>query len=321
MFMKRLKFVIGLFSATAERYSLVEGPRLGAAFAYYATFSIFPAILLGVTVFGFVLGDDAPARERLLEAIGTPGSREILEKTLMTMQESRSARGLSAIIALFTLLFSASGATVELDNALNRIWCVPPRRSKGIVGSVKQFLQERLSGFAIVIGLGIALIASLIGSSVLSAVASRAREQINTPLWPALLRTAELTFSISLIALVFTLAFHFIPRSRPRFRDVVGGAVLTTVGLTILKELFASFLSGLTSYSAYGMVGGVLALATWIYLSSQVIFFGAQLTRVHAEKLGVVGECEMLPPTQNERPSKAGPANQADRNDRGVATA
>jgi membrane protein len=309
MFKKRLRFVIGLFSATAERFSQVEGPRLGAAFAYYATFSIFPAILLGVTVFGFVLGDDAPARERLLDAIGTPGSREILEKTLMTMQESRSARGVSAIIAFFTLLFSASGATVELDNALNRIWCVPPRKSKGFVGSIKTFLRERLAGLAIVIGLGLALLASLIGSSVLSAIATRARDQIHTPLWPALLRTAELMLSISLIALVFTLAFHFIPRSRPRFRDVVGGAVLTTVGLTILKELFASFLSGLTSYSAYGVVGGVLALATWIYLSSQIIFFGAQLTRVHAEKLGVVGECEMLPATH------------AERNDRGVATA
>jgi len=84
------------------------------------------------------------------------------------------------------------------------------------------------------------------------------------------------------------------------------------VALTILKELFASFLSGLTSYSAYGVVGGVLALATWIYLSSQVIFFGAQLTRVHAEKLGVVGECETLPPPQAKRTA---------RTDRGVATA
>src|SRR5690349_12587381 len=124
MFMKRLRFVIGLFSTTAERYSLVEGPRLGASFAYYATFSIFPAILLAVTVFGFVLGDDAPARERVLDAFGTPASREVLEKTLMAMQQSRSARGISAVIALFTLLFSASGATVELDTALNRIWCV-----------------------------------------------------------------------------------------------------------------------------------------------------------------------------------------------------
>lgn len=312
MFKKRLTFVIGLFSTTATRFSDVEGPRLGASFAYYATFSIFPAILLGVTVFGFILGDDAPARERLLDAIGTPGSREILEKTLMAMQESRSARGVSALIALFTLLFSASGATVELDNALNKIWCVPRRKSKGFVGTVKTFLLERLSGFAIVIGIGLSLLASLVGSSILAAFVGHAKEQIHTPLWPALLRTAELTLSISLLALVFTLAFHFIPRNRPRYRDVVGGAVLTTVGLTILKELFASFLSGLTSYSAYGVVGGVLALATWIYLSSQVIFFGAQLTRVHAEKLGVVGECSA---------ELEGGDGQALRSERGVATA
>lgn len=313
MFTKRLRLLVGLFAATAERFMQVEGPRLGAAFAFYATFAIFPAILLGVTVFGFVLGDDAPARERLLDAIGTPASREILEKTLMTMQESRSARGVSAAIALFTLFFSASGATVEIDNALNRIWCVPPRSAVGFVGNLKAFLRERLSGFAIVIGLGLALLTSLIGTTFLSAIAGGAPTQIHAPLWPALLRTAELVFSISLLSLVFTLAFHFIPRTRPRLRDVAGGAVLTTVLLTLLKELFASLLSGLTSYSAYGVVGGVLALAMWIYLSSQIIFFGAQLTRVHAEKLGVVGECETMPATSVE--------GQAERSDRGVATA
>jgi uncharacterized BrkB/YihY/UPF0761 family membrane protein len=67
---------------------------------------------------------------------------------------------------------------------------------------------------------------------------------------------------------------------------VIGGAVLTTVLLTVLKAVFALYLSHLTSYSAYGIVGGVLALATWIYLSSQIIFFGATLTRVHCEMTG-----------------------------------
>jgi membrane protein len=103
---------------------------------------------------------------------------------------------------------------------------------------------------------------------------------------PALLRTAELGVSIGLLSLALAAAFHFVPRSRPRFRDVVGGAVLTTVLLTVLRSVFAFYLSKLTSYSAYGIVGGVLALATWIYLSSQVIFFGATLTRVHCELTG-----------------------------------
>jgi membrane protein len=305
---RRLRYLVDLFSTTIERYSDIEGPRLGASFAYYATFSIFPAMLLAVTVFGFILGDDAPARERMIAAIGAaPGSREVLEKTLTALQESRSARGISAVVALFTLLFSASGATVELDNALNRIWCVPPRRGKGLLGSLKTFALDRLSGFGIVFGLGLTLLASLIGSSLLSAIVARARAQIETPLWPGLARTAELTLSITLLSGVFTAAFHLIPRSRPKLADVVGGAVLTTVVLTALKELFASYLSNLTSYSAYGVVGGVLALATWIYLSSQIIFFGAQLTRVHAEKLGSVEGC-------------GSQRDQAERNDAGATS-
>lgn len=309
----RVRFLVELFSDTAERFSDNEGYRLGAAFSYYATFSIFPLVLLFVTILGFILGDSAPARERLIEAIATPASpvRDVLERTLTAMQESRSARGLSAFIGIFTLLFGASGAFVELDAALNRIWCIPPRKSTGIIGSIRVFLVERLSGFAIVLGLGLTLIVSLVASSVLSFVATRAQEQVTIPLWPALVRTAELTLSIALLSGVFVAAFHLIPRSRPPIRVVVGGAVLTTVLLTALKELFATYLSNLTSYSAYGVAGGVLALTTWIYLSSMIIFFGAQLTRIHAEKVGAVEPCHMQfltgspPPSQEAQQANA----------------
>jgi membrane protein len=276
--------LIQLFSKSADRFSEVEGFRLGASFSYYATFAIFPLLLLTVTVIGFVIGDDAPARERVLSAIASPdpAMRSTVESTLASMQSSRSGRGLSAAIAIFSLLFSASGALVELDFALNKIWCVKPRASKGIVGSIRLFLSERLGGIALVLGIGATLLASLVMSTVLAAVANRAHYKLT----PALLQTAELGGSIVLLSLVFATAFHLVPRSRPPFRDVFGGAVLTTVLLTALKEVFASYLSHLTSYSAYGVVGGVLALATWIYLSSQIIFFGATLTRIHCEMTG-----------------------------------
>lgn len=290
---ERVRFLVDLFKATGERWSDVEGSRRGAAFSYYATFSIFPLLLLGITVIGFVIGDDAPARERMLGAIAAPGTPvyEALTKTLTAMQEAGGgARGLSAVVGVISLLFGASGAFVELDATLNRIWCVPERKSTGIVGAIKVLVVERLSGFAIVLGLGLTLIASLVMSAVFSALA-KSTEGLHT--WtPAIWKTSELALSIALMSAVFVAAFRYIPRSRPPFRDVVGGAVLTTVMLTILKEIFALYLSKLTSYSAYGLAGGMLGLATWIYLSSMIIFFGAQLTRIHAEMLGNAGDCE-----------------------------
>jgi membrane protein len=287
----RLRFLGRLFKTTAVRWSDAEGPRLGASFSFYATFSIFPLLLLALTVVGYIIGDDASARGRLLAPFVGP-AREMLDRTLTAMQEHSSSRGISAAIGLASLLFSASGAFVELDTAINRIWCVPPRKSEGVVGTIRTFALERLSGFAIVAMLGLTLIASLVGSSLLGALADRAHNGLDLAIVPAIAHAAELAFSIALLSAVFTATFHFLPRTRPPIRDLVGGAVLTTVMLTILKEVFASYLSRLTSYSAYGVAGGVLALATWIYLSSQIILFGAQLTRIHAEMAGSVGACD-----------------------------
>jgi membrane protein len=292
---ERARFVGEVISDTVDRFSENEGARLGAAFAYYATFSIFPLLLLSMTIVGFVLGDSAPAREKMLAATASPDSpiREVLDKAVSAMQANQSGRGLSAVFGIFTLLFAASGAFVELHVALNRIWCVPVRESKGIAGSVRDFVIDRLTGFAIVAGLGLTLLVSLASSSVLGFFTARAAERIEIPLWPAIVRTSELMVSMLVLTGAFTLAFHLIPRSRPPVRAVYGGALLTTILLSALKELFATYLSHLTSYSAYGVAGGVLALASWIYLSSMIIFFGAQLTRIHAEKMGIVEKCTL----------------------------
>lgn len=290
-----LRFLLELFSATAERFSDNDGYRLGAAFSYYSTFSIFPLLLLSITLVGFLLGDSASARERLLEVLSAPGSptRDLLDRTLTAMQEARSARGVSAAIGIGTLLFAASGAFVELDAALNRIWCVPERESRGVLGWIRVFLLDRLSGFAIVLGLGLTLVVSLVASSLLSFLVARAEAEVSLSIWPALGRGAELTLSMTLLCAVFTAAFHLIPRSRPPVRIVIPGAALTAILLSALKELFTAYFAHLASYSAYGVAGSVLALTTWIYVSSMVIFFGAQLTRIHAEKIGAVTPCDL----------------------------
>jgi membrane protein len=281
---ERLRLAWSVLKTTGDRFSDLEGFRLGAAFSFYATFSIFPLVLLAVTIVGFVLGDDAAARERMLTAVAAPDTpiRDVLEEALVAMQENRGARGTSFVVGVGTLLFGASGALIELDTTLNRIWGIPPRRGSGVVGTVVTFLKDRLTGFALVAGIGVTMLASLVLSSVLGAVAHAAE----TKLTPALLQTAELIGSIALLSGVLAAAFHLVPRSRPPLADVAPGAVLTSVLLAVLRAVFASYLSSLTQYSAYGVAGGVLALATWIFMSSQVIFFGALLTRVYCEVMG-----------------------------------
>jgi membrane protein len=67
---------------------------------------------------------------------------------------------------------------------------------------------------------------------------------------------------------------------------VLGGAILATLLLSVLKRLLSLYLTQFFNYAAYGAVGAVLALLTWIYLASQVVFFGAEFTHVFAERYG-----------------------------------
>lgn len=282
----RFRYLVDLFSETIDRFSKHDGFRLSASFSYYATFSIFPLLLLAITVVGFVVGDSEVTRNELLDAIAAPGNpaREVIAKTLASMQESGNARGLSAVIGVVTLFFGASGAFTEMDVALNRIWNVPDLESSGLKGAVKVFLRERLASFAIVAGLALTVLVSLVASSLLTFVVDKTSHVIGGPLWPAISRTAESATSIVLLSLVFTVAFHFIPRCRPAMRDVFPGAVLTTVCLSALKEVFATYLAHLADYSAYGIAGGVLALVTWIYLTGTIIFLGAQYSQVYESR-------------------------------------
>jgi membrane protein len=264
-------------SDATTRWDEVEGFRLGAAFSFYATFSIFPLLLLTVTVLGFVVGDADPAHAEVLDVVGAPGSevRHVLESAVASLQHAHSARGVSAAVGITTLLFSASGALVELDVSLNRIWGIRVKREKGLWHGVRGWLRDRLVGFALVVGIGLTAAASLALDTALSAFAARAHGSLG----PALLEALHVCAYVTLMSLVFAGAFRYVPRSRPAFGDVIGGAVLTTTALLILKVLLASSLSHVTSYSAYGVAGGVLAVAMWIYLSTQVLFFGACLTR------------------------------------------
>ena len=277
----RGKKIVTLVSKTYERFDELEGFRLGAAFSYYATFAIFPMILLTVTLIGYVVGDSPDVQQKIFAAIGSADKAvtDTIGQTLAAMQD-QSARKTAAIVGVVSLFVSASGAFVELDFALNKIWRVAPRKGTGIKGSIKVFLAERLTGLMCVVGVGLFLVLSLIVGALINVI------ERHTAIPGLLLEIGSFLVSLSLLTAAVAAAFHFVPRSRPPFRDVLTGAFVTTLALTALKALFALYLSKLTSYSAYGAAGGVLALATWIYLTAQIIYFGATLTRVYCEDTG-----------------------------------
>jgi membrane protein len=284
--MKSIKSFLSLLTESAVRWSDDQCYRLGASLSYYAVFSIFPLLLLCVTVVGFVMGHDASARDRLLDYVsksGAPEMRPILDQTLASMQLHETARGIGAVVGIVTLFVGASGVFSELEGTLNIIWRVKSPPTSSVWQRVLAAIKDKALSFLVVIGTALALLLSLLVSAALSAIDSTVSEVVRSPvLW----LLVEAGVSIGLLTALFTAMYRMIPQTAIAWRDVFGGALLAAVLFTGLKRLLAWYLGHIGSYAAYGAVGGMLGLLAWIYLASLILFFGAEFTRVYAERCG-----------------------------------
>jgi membrane protein len=264
--------------------------RLGASLAYYAVFSIFPLLLIAVTALGYVLGHDPETRARLLDSVtnaSSPAFKTLFDSTLSDMQQHQTARGIGAIVGIVTLIVGASAVFSELEATLNQIWRVKPVATSGFWGTVLAAVRGKALSFAVVIGASVALLASLVVSSILSAVGHTVEGVatgaiVHTTLW----FLVDLIGSVGVLTGVLAAMFRLIPQTKVEWRDVLGGALLTAVLFTASKRLLAWYLGHLGSYAAYGAVGGFLGLLTWIYLASLFLFYGAEFTRLYAERFG-----------------------------------
>ena len=270
----------------ARRWSADRCDRLGAALACYSLFSLFPLALLSVTSLGWLLGDDPGKRAAivgLFDTTGSPAIRAMLDDTLASMQRHPTARGVGTVVGIATLLFGASGAFSELDDALNGIWRVPAMPWSGVGRYVLARARGKAVAFLLVVAVALVLLVSLVASTVMAALGRAVGGVLPVA---AFWQPVELGVSLTLSTLVLALLFRFLPRVAVAWGDVFWGALVTAVLYSVLKKLLAFYLVHIGSYAAYGVAGAMLGLLTWIYATSLLLYFGAELTRVYAERFG-----------------------------------
>ena len=138
----------------------------GAALAYYTAFSIAPLFIIALSVVGvFVKGDNVPyLQSEIAELIGNSAAVAVLG-AIHSIHSSVHGK-LANIIGVLVLLIGASGAFVQLQTTLNRIWCVRPKPGH----FWKDLVKQRLISFAMILSISFLLLVSLIISSILAAV-------------------------------------------------------------------------------------------------------------------------------------------------------
>ena len=277
-----------------------------AALAFYTMFSLAPLLVVVIALCGLAFGAQAVRGEIMAQFQDWMGrdAASLVQSILATAAEPNTNR-LAGVLGILTLIFGASGVFVQLQQSLNRIWGVVPK--PGAV--LTSLLRKRLLSFAVVIGIGFLLVVSLILSAALAALGDLLQRRYHLPV--TLLHAANILASFLLITLLFGLIYRLLPDVRLAWRDVVLGAVVTSVLFGIGKTLIGFYLGRTGVASAYGAAGSLVMLLSWVYYSALVFLLGAEFTRVYlhqAQGVHPAPETGAAPTDTTKPEAKAGAA-------------
>src|SRR5581483_411563 len=137
--------------------------------------------------------------------------------------------------------------------------------------------------FLMVLCTGLLLLASLVVTAVLNAVAHFFPPE-SLPGGVSFWQGLNWLVSLAFVTLLFALVFKVVPDVHIRWRDVWPGALLTGVLFTVGKYLLAIYLTRTGVASTYGAAGSLAVVLVWVYYSAQILLFGAELTRAQARR-------------------------------------
>ena len=264
---------------------------LSAALAFYAMFSLAPMLLVIIALAGYFFGADATSGQlysQLRQVVG-PEAAAFVQVAVQSAWKSRASTG-ATWISVMVIVIGASVTFAELKAALNTIFVATPSTDVPLLHSTLALVRARLLSFALVSGLAFLLIVSLALDTGVTALQHMvfADAATTTLFW-----AVEKGLSLVLLTTMFTVLLRVLPDATVSFKAALIGAACAS-GLFVLgKSLFSLYLANMGTTDVFGAAGSLAVILMWLYYSSAVFLFGAEIARELAEA-SVGGEDENL---------------------------
>lgn len=245
-----------------------QAGNLAALIAYYGFFSIFPLLLVFVTVLGLLLRSD-PSLQRSIEqsalrnfpVIGPQISRNV---------HSITGNGVALGIGIAGTLWAGLGVTMAAQNAMNTVWGVPRK-------DWPNFLWSRIRGLALLAILGTITVAATFASGFGASGGGGAGWK-----W-----VVGVLASLVLNLVLYLLALRVLTTRDVSWRDVFPGAAFAAILWTVLQIVGGYYVTHQLrgASNVYGTFALVIGLLVWIYLGAQITLYGAEINVVRKDRL------------------------------------
>jgi membrane protein len=253
--------------AVIKKFGDDQAGGLAALVAYYAFFSLFPLLLVFVTILAYVLQGDPHAQQSISNSV--LGQFPIIGTQLRANIHTLHGHAIALVIGLVTSLLAGLGVTQAAQNAFDRVWAVPMKARPN-------FLQSRLRGLGLLASLGLMFIVATLASGL-----------VTGGLGGPLAKVAGILISLLLNFALFLAAFRFMTAATVDTRCLWVGVVVAGVFWEILQILGGIYIGHVFKHSTdtYGFFGIVIALLVWLHLGAQLTIYAAEINVVLARKL------------------------------------
>jgi len=260
----------GVLRRTVSEFKEDKLTVWAAALTYYGILSIFPLLLVLVSILGLV---GQSATQPLIDNVGklAPGpAKDIVTSAIQNLQQSKGAAGVLFFVGLAGALWSASGYIAAFIQASNAIWDVEEGRPVWNTIPLRLAITLFTVVLLAVMALAVVLtgpIAKQVGSIV--GLGDTAVTVWDIAKWPVL---------ILIVSFLFAFLYWAAPNVRhPKFRWVSPGGLLAVLLWIVASAAFAFYVANFASYNkTYGALGGVIIFLVWLWITNVVILLGAE---------------------------------------------
>jgi YihY family inner membrane protein len=256
---------VRFLAAVLKKFGDDQAGQLAALISYYGFVSLFPLLLVFVTILGFVLEGDPDLQKKIVD--GTLGQFPILSDSLQLHSLKGSPAAL--VIGIIGALLAGLGIMSATQATMDRIWAVPFKERSN-------FLTSKLRGVAMFAVLGTLAVASTAAAGFVGAASHGTAAVVGGVL---------VAFAFNLI--LFGAAFKLLTSADPSWRELAPGVITAAVLWQLLQHLGGYYVDHTLKRTQplYGFFAVVLGLLAWLYLGAQFTVFSAEINVVKARKL------------------------------------
>ena len=280
--MNKLSFFWDTLKETFTEWNNSDASKDSASLAYYAIFSIPGLLIIIIWIAGNFFGQEAIQGEisnQINDLMGEESAKSIEEMIASALIDKQNI--FMKIVGVFSLVFGATTIFFQLQKSLNSLWDVEaaPKKALG------KFFLDRANSLGMILVIGFLLMITMLLSTVISLFNNFITIQLGLETY-ILMEVVNYVIGFLIVVLVFAFMFKVLPDVQISWRSVWTGAILTAVLFTLGKFLLSLYFAEFKPTSAFGKAGTIILIMMWINYSCMLIFFGAEFTKVYAQKRG-----------------------------------